>query len=100
MAIGRSISARVSRAFEMSADMQLSGQTNVWHRRSSSMVSGRMDSAGKSQVKRQHTGSRRKAEQTLSQLKDNKWKQFVKKLKHFVKKLGNDVKRLSATFEL
>lgn len=95
MAIGRSISARVPYAFEKSAGMHLSGQTKAWNYRSSSMVAGRIGSDGKYQAKRQYAGGQRKTEQTLSQLKDPKWKQFLKRFKGFVKGLSNqkDAKR-------
>jgi len=93
MAIGRSISARVPQGFEMLAVLHLPGQTTALHRRSSSTGAGRIASEPRCQVKLQHAGSRRKPEETLTQLKDPKWKQLVKRVKGFVKRVGKDVKR-------
>jgi hypothetical protein len=89
MAVGRSISARVPHGFEMLADMQLSRQRTAWPCRSSSTAAGQIASEGRCELKWQPAGNWRKAEQTLSQLKDPKWKQFVKRFKGFVKRLGN-----------
>lgn len=93
MAIGRSISARVPQGFEMLAVLHLPGQTTALHCRSSSTGAGRIASEPRCQVKLQHAGSRRKPEETLTQLKDPKWKQLVKRVKGFVKRVGKDVKR-------
>jgi len=95
MAVGRSISARVPHGFEMLADMQLPWETTAWPCRSSSTAAGQIASEGRCEIKWQQAGNWRKAEQTLSRLKDPKWKQFVKRCKGFVKRLSNqkDVKR-------
>jgi len=84
MAVGRSISARVPHRSEMLADMQLSRQRTAWPCRSSSTSAGQKSSKGRCKA-----GDWRREEKTLSQLRDPKWKQFVKRLKGFAKRFGN-----------
>lgn len=95
MAVGRSICGKVPHGFEMLANMQLSRQRTAWPCHSSSTAAGQIVSEGSCELKWRQFSNWRKTEQTLIQIKDPKWKQFVKRFKVFVKGLSNqkDVKR-------